>query len=159
MRRETADLLGSGLLLAALLTATLATLAPRSVASSSASTTAAEVVSPSAVGSTTAATVVYAGTALDRGRSLFYVKGCVSCHAKQGERAPTAAVGPDLTGLASRATERRPGMSAEAYVRESIKTPSAFVVPGYQGDTFGMPDLGLSDDEIAAVSAFLLGTP
>jgi len=162
MRRETADLLGSGLLLAALLTATFATLAPpaaASVAPSSARTsaqmTAATVASTTVIGSTVAS----AAGALDRGRSLFYVKGCVSCHAKIGERAPTAAVGPDLSGLASRAAERRPGMSAEAYVRESIKSPSAFIVPPYGSATFGMPDLGLSDDEIDALSAFLLGTP
>jgi len=47
-----------------------------------------------------------------------------------------------------------PGLSAEAYVRESIREPGAFVVPGYAG--MEMPQLGLTDAEIDAVVAILL---
>ncbi len=97
-------------------------------------------------------------TAVERGRTLFYAKGCAGCHKKAGEQ-NSFSVGPDLTGLVDRAGLRKPGMSADAYVRESIKTPSAFVVPGFGNATFGMPDLGLSDGEIDDVAAFLLGTP
>jgi mono/diheme cytochrome c family protein len=141
MRRETTDLIGSGLLLAALVMATFAVLAPTS-------------------GTGTAATSVAASSeAMERGRLLFYAKGCVTCHTKAGETGAIGQVGPDLTDLASRAATRRPGMSAEAYVRESIKTPSAFFAPGFEGGTARMPDLGLSDDEVAALTAFLLGTP
>ncbi len=135
MRRETADLIGSGLLLAALLLALVATLAPSAGAG--------------------VATVASSGP-FDRGLALFYAKGCVSCHSKAG--VSSAQVGPDLTGLAARAASRKPGTSAEAYVRESIRTPSAFIVPGYEGGS-GMPDLHLADDEIDALTAFLLGTP
>lgn len=92
------------------------------------------------------------------------MKGCVGCHSKQGETTSGVNVGPDLTvrsavcevcGLAARAATRREGMSAEAYVRESLHTPSAFVVPGY-GGTARMPDLRLSEAEIDALAAFLL---
>jgi cytochrome c oxidase subunit 2 len=92
---------------------------------------------------------------IERGKSLFYVKGCVSCHQKAAAPGNITSVAPNLTGLAQRADLRKPGMSAAAYVRESIKTPSAFYVSGF---TATMPDLGLSDEEIAALSAFLLGT-
>lgn len=145
MRRETADVIGSGLLLAALVTVTFAALAPAPGASAAALpvTSRAAVTPPSTI---------------ERGRALFYAKGCVGCHRKAGEQ-NTVPVGPDLTGLADRAAARKPGMSAEAYVRESIRTPGAFIAPGFSTATFSMPDLGLSDDEIATVTAFLLGTP
>lgn len=140
MRRETADLVGSGLLLAALLTALLATLAPSAGAGVASSGTAAT--PPVAV-----------GEGFPRARALFYAKGCVACHALAGESGAIGHVGPDLTGLAARAGDRRPGLTAVAYVRESLRTPSAFLAPGYQAV---MPDLGLSDEEIDALSAFLL---
>lgn len=148
MRRETTDLIGSGLLLAALVTATFATLAPPQAGASVAGPVAVEASDPS----------------IERGRMLFMTKGCVACHTKAGVpgQAPgfgPTGVAPELTGLAERAGERRPGMSAQDYVRESLRTPSAFIVPEYASATFGMPDLGLSDAEIAALSAFLLGTP
>jgi cytochrome c2 len=142
MRRETTDLIGSGLLLAALVIATFATLAPAPTSGASVASVSATVSSPT----------------IERGKTLFYAKGCVSCHTKAAATGSSASVGPSLTGLAARAADRKPGMSAEAYVRESLRTPSAFIVPGYGNLAFGMPDLGLRDDEIAALSAFLLGT-
>lgn len=144
MRRETADLVGSGLLLAALLLALVAALAPTGGA-----------------GAATAASVPTAADASDpvaRGRMLFHAKGCIACHSKLDEPEANGNVGPDLTGLFARADARRPGMSAQDYIRESIRTPSAFVVPGYEGGTFGMPDLGLADDEIDALIAYFIAT-
>lgn len=91
---------------------------------------------------------------VERGRALFYLKGCTTCHRKAGE-SNMLEVGPDLTDLAARAGTRRPSMSAEAYVRESITSPSAFIVPGFEGRT--MPDLGLSASDIAALTTFVLG--
>jgi cytochrome c oxidase subunit 2 len=64
-------------------------------------------------------------------------------------------VGPNLTGLADRAGTRAPGLDARAYVRESIREPGAVRVPDY---TAVMPDLGLSDDEIDSLTAFLLAS-
>ncbi len=136
MRREVADLIGSGFLLAALLTATFAVLAPTPAAS------------------TASASVVATSDLAERGRALFYAKGCTTCHRKAGE-SNMLEVGPDLTGLAARAGTRRQGMSAEAYVRESITSPSAFTVPGFEGRA--MPDLGLSAAEIETLTVFLLG--
>lgn len=145
MRRETLDLIGSGLLLAALVTATFAVLAPTPGASTALSS------APSAV--------TVASTAHERGLGLFYAKGCATCHAKAGvERQAAFDVGPDLTGLAERAGTRRPGLTAEAYVREALRTPTAFIVPGFEQRS-AMPDLGLSDAEIDAMTAFLLDQP
>ena len=81
--------------------------------------------------------------------------GCAACHAIEG--ISTGAVGPDLTHLGTDASTRKPGMSAEAYVEESIRAPEAFVAPG------GIPGImtaaltsGLSDDEVKALVDFLL---
>ena len=131
MRRELTDLIGSGLLLAALVTATIGALAPTTGASASVPTPATQ------------------ATAADRGEMLFNTKGCAGCHTRN--------IGPDLTGLAERAGSRKPGMSAVDYVRESIRTPGAFIAPTHiNAGGIVMPDLGLSDDEIDALVAYLL---
>ena len=81
--------------------------------------------------------------------------GCAACHAIEG--ISTGAVGPNLTHLGTDADTRKPGMSAEAYIEESIRAPEAFVAPG------GIPGImtaaltsGLSDDEVKALVDFLL---
>ena len=55
------------------------------------------------------------------GETLFQRKGCIGCHnvSAAGLKSPIG-FAPDLSGLAQIAPTRRPGMSAEAYVRESI---------------------------------------
>jgi len=63
-------------------------------------------------------------------------------------------IGPDLTHVADRAAARVAGLDARAYVRQSIREPGAYRVPGY---TAVMPDLGLSDAETDSLIAFLLG--
>ncbi|HEU5287786.1 MAG TPA: cytochrome c [Candidatus Limnocylindria bacterium] len=141
MRREVADVVGSGLLLAALVTATIGVMTDRTASASGSS--------PSTTVSLTDASLVA------RGRSLFSAKGCVACHTK--EQQAIVQVGPALTGLRDRAAERRPGLDAVAYVRESIRTPAAFIVPGY--GNAAMPDLALRDEDIDAIAAYLLGTP
>lgn len=140
MRRETADLIGSGLLLLALASATIATLAPTVGAS----------VAPSG------ASLVATDPAVERGQMLFFAKGCATCHRMAGISQGIGA--PDLTLLHEVAGSRRPGVSAEAYVRESLRTPAAFIAPGWTGSgaIAAMPDLQLSDDEIDALTAFLL---
>ena len=40
-------------------------------------------------------------------------------------------VGPGLAGIAARAAGRKPSLSADEYLRESIVEPSAFVVDDY----------------------------
>lgn len=88
-----------------------------------------------------------------RGRILFAGSGCTGCHSLDGV-ATEARIGPDLTGLASRAGDRVEGLGAPEYVAESIRNPASFIVPGFSPM---MPDLRLSDEEIEALVDFLLG--
>ncbi len=59
--------------------------------------------------------------------------GCVTCHKVPGI-AEGGDMGPDLTKLASAAGSRKPGMSGEMYIIESISTPNAYVVKGFDPD-------------------------
>ncbi len=99
---------------------------------------------------------VRAAHAVD-GATLFQAKGCATCH---NGPTSTASMGefPSLADAASWAGSRRPGMSAEEYLGESIREPWAFRSPEFNasGPTTAMPELGLSDAERDAVVAFLL---
>ncbi|HEV8634805.1 MAG TPA: cytochrome c, partial [Chloroflexota bacterium] len=96
-----------------------------------------------------------AQSAAEHGRVLFQAKGCVGCHTLAGVPGQMD-VGPNLSGLAAVAVTRRPGVSAEAYVRESIREPAAFFVSGYEGG-IRMPQLDVTDAELDDLIAFLLG--
>lgn len=90
------------------------------------------------------------------GELLFLSKGCTGCHSIQG-LATTAQIGPDLTMVGRIAGERVEGLSAAEYIAQSLATPQAFIVPGYEATTAGsMPDFDLTENEIAALVEFLL---
>jgi hypothetical protein len=65
----------------------------------------------------------------------------------------TAQIGPNLTDLSERAGERVEGLSAEAYVRQSVLDPQAYIVDEY-GEF--MPTLPLDAGEVDALVRFLL---
>ena len=77
----------------------------------------------------------------DRGRALFVAKGCNACHTNADlvDRPDNQQIksGPELGGH----------RLAREYVIQKMKNPSA-----------NMPDLGLTDTEVAAIAAFLTGT-
>lgn len=79
---------------------------------------------------------------------------CVSCHAVKG--VSTASIGPDLSKIGAEGGNRKPGVSADVYVRESIVNPSAFVVSGYA--PLMPPDLAknLSSADLEALIVYLL---
>jgi cytochrome c551/c552 len=109
--------------------------------------------------STPDATPVAAGDSLS-GATLFRTKGCSSCHSGPEAQA-IVRIGPDLTDAASWAGDRRPGMSAEDYVAESVRTPGAFISPAFEpfgGPTAAMPLLDVSDAELDALVSYLLGS-
>jgi mono/diheme cytochrome c family protein len=88
-----------------------------------------------------------------RGRQLYRSSGCANCHEPNlfGQR-----LGPPLDHSGTVAGSRRPGLSAEEYIRQSILDPGAYVVPGYKDS---MPrDLGrdLSPTDLEALVAYLL---
>ena len=92
------------------------------------------------------------------GADLFQAKGCATCHNGPDTQARIA-VGPPLDRAPEWAGQRRPGMTAAAYLAESIERPAVFISPAFHGDggpTTGMPELVLSDAEIDALVAYLL---
>jgi len=89
------------------------------------------------------------------GREIMEGKGlCFTCHTvgKSG-----ALRFPDLQGIGARAGSRRPGLTDVQYLAQSIYEPSAFIVPGFNPGmpVINKPPIGLTDDEILAVIAYL----
>ena len=90
------------------------------------------------------------------GALLFQTKGCTGCHSVAGV-AESSSIGPNLTRLEAIAGDRIKGMSATAYVTQSIRQPQAFTVDGFGVGV--MPTFELSDAEVEALVAFLLSEP
>ena len=96
------------------------------------------------------------------GREIAEGKGlCRTCHTIGQSGALRF---PDLAGVAGRAAERVPGLSALDYFAQSLYEPDAFVVPGFNPGmpTINRPPIGLTDQEILCVIAYLQslgGTP
>jgi mono/diheme cytochrome c family protein len=88
------------------------------------------------------------------GEAIFKEKGtCEVCHriGQKGTRAP------DLAGIGAAAAKRKPGMSAKAYLVESLLDPAAHLVEGYPNimPRVDRPPIGLNRSELWAVAAFL----
>lgn len=85
--------------------------------------------------------------------------GCEACH---NPNLPEDAdnrglIGPNLGNLAENAPNRVPGEDAETYVRNSIATPGAHVVEGYQAGLMppGLADR-MSEEELDSLIVWLL---
>lgn len=100
------------------------------------------------------------GTPAEEGAKLFARKtledqpGCITCHSLQPD---TIIIGQSLNGIASRAGDIVPGLSAEEFIRQSILDPNAYLEEGYPTDT--MPpvwDARLSEKQVDDLVAFLL---
>ena len=88
------------------------------------------------------------------GEELFKTKGtCEICH-KIGQKGTRA---PDLAGVGGRAAKMKPGMSAKAYIIESLLQPGAFIVEGYPPimPAVDKPPIALNRSEVWAMTAFL----
>ena len=88
------------------------------------------------------------------GEEIYKTKGtCEICHriGQKGTRAP------DLAGVGSRAGKMKPGMSAKAYIIESLLNPTAYIVEGYPPimPAVDKPPIGLNRSELWALTAFL----
>src|SRR5437899_390329 len=89
------------------------------------------------------------------GEEIYKTKGtCEICHriGQEGTRAP------DLAGIGARAGKTKPGMSAKAYILESLLQPQAYVVEGYPPimPAVDKPPIALNRSEVWALTAFLL---
>lgn len=97
----------------------------------------------------TADELVKAGKEIMEGKGL-----CTTCHTfgKSG-----ALRFPDLAGIGSRAGSRVAGLSDVDYLAQSIYDPNAFIVPGFNPGmpVINKPPIGLTDQEILAVMAYL----
>ena len=88
------------------------------------------------------------------GEEIFKGKGtCEICHriGQKGTRAP------DLAGVGGRAAKSKPGMSAKAYLIESLLDPAAHLVQGYPAimPKADKPPIALNRSEVWALTAFL----
>ncbi len=78
---------------------------------------------------------------------------CITCH--QPAQSPFA-LGPVMTGIAERASARVEGLTAEAYIHQSIVEPDAYLVPGFRPVMPGVYDEHLTEQEIADIIAYLM---
>lgn len=87
----------------------------------------------------------------ERGQAVFQSAGCPACHTIAG--LSTGTIGPELTRVGAVGAQRKPGVTADAYIRESIQNPNAFVVPGFAPQ---MPPGLASGENLEHLVAFLL---
>jgi cytochrome c oxidase subunit 2 len=87
-----------------------------------------------------------------RGQALVVANGCAACHTING--AP--GIGPTWLGLFGRQETMTDGTVVtvdDAYLHESIATPQAKIVRGFENQL--MPTYGFSDEQIADIIAYL----
>jgi len=94
------------------------------------------------------------GQAAD-GKQLFTSEGCGGCHAFK-PAGTSATTGPPLDDLAKEAAKRKPGLSAEEYVKESIEDPRAFTVKGFGKNVMPTTFKDLGAEKIDALVGYLL---
>ncbi len=89
---------------------------------------------------------------LERGRTVYRTLDCGGCHEANifGRR-----LGPPLEHIGTVAAERRTGMSAEDYLRQSIVDPGAYLVPGYADSMPRGFGRDLSREDLDALVAYL----
>ena len=87
------------------------------------------------------------------GKALFAANGCGSCHTYK-PAASNGKVGPDLDKLAADAQKAHHG-ALDAYVKESIENPDAYVVPGFPKGVMPSFQGKLTDSQIDDLVKFL----
>jgi cytochrome c oxidase subunit 2 len=88
------------------------------------------------------------------GLAVFNNQGCSACHTYK-PAGSSATTGPDLDNLAADA--RRAGKPLDAFVRESIVDPNAYIEKGYQPNIMPMTFKSLPKQQLDALVQFLTG--
>jgi len=89
------------------------------------------------------------------GEQLFVTRGCAGCHTINGLEGANGKVGPDLTHLYSRSYFAGASFELnERNLRRWLRDPPA-MKPMVPENNQGMPDLGLSEEEITQLIAYL----
>ena len=103
-----------------------------------------------AVGST----VFFPWTEIDvhAGKKLFHDR-CASCHAVDSLAGDS--LGPNLANVGFEAADRKPGLSAEEYLLQSITSPGAFRKPGSTGEMPADISAELSPADILSMVGYL----
>lgn len=103
------------------------------------------------------------GDPLDEATVAAFAKaGCAGCHTIPGVPNAVGTIGPNLSAIGLEASERKAGLDAENYIRESIFDPNVFIAPVCptgECPTGVMPQNfkeQLTDDEINLIVAYLL---
>lgn len=90
------------------------------------------------------------GAGASEGETLIEEFNCIACHVL-GDNS----IAPRFQGLADRAGDRRPALSAEQYLFESIVDPGAFLVEGYANAMPANYAERLGREEIGHIIAYL----
>lgn len=131
-------------------------------------TPAAATTAPGASPTAAATTPTGGGDLESQGREIFlgqrgtvnFPGSCAACHTIANVPGAVGMIGPDLSHIGTEAANRKPGMSAEDYITESIEDPEAFVPTGVERAIPGLMTeavvTSLSEDEVQALVAFLI---
>jgi cytochrome c oxidase subunit 2 len=87
-----------------------------------------------------------------RGKALVAANGCAACHSIDG----TKGIGPTWSGLAGSEVELSGGATLtadDAYLTESIKSPQAKIVAGFEAQQMVL--FPLTDEQIADIVAYI----
>ena len=82
------------------------------------------------------------------GQALF-ASNCTACHSTGSD----TRVGPGLAGVGDRAGTRVDGLSADDYIKQSLREPNAYLVDGFAGGMQAFTTL--TDEEIDGLVAYL----
>jgi cytochrome c oxidase subunit 2 len=89
------------------------------------------------------------------GKAAFVTNGCSGCHTFKPAGA-TGKIGPDLDNLPQYA--KKAGKPLQAFIRESIVNPNAYIAPGYSPNVMPSTFSTLPKSQLDALVAFLSGS-
>ena len=94
-------------------------------------------------------------TGANAGKTVFLANGCSSCHTFKPAGA-TGTIGPNLDNLPQYA--KKAGKPLDAFIRQSIVNPNAYIAPGYSANVMPNTFATLPKSQLDALVAFLSGS-